>query len=67
MELSKELEIEYFNKFKFEIIEIVDVLKDVSFLEEDDTIYIVKVKYNESLEKNNKDIFLTLQKEIINN
>jgi len=59
--------IEYLNNFKFEIIEIVDVLKDVSFLEEDDTIYIVKVKYNENLEKNNKDIFLNLQKEIINN
>lgn len=56
--------LEYFDRYKFEITEITDVLTDVSFLEGDSIIYIVKVKYNENLEKNNKEIFETLKEKI---
>ena len=58
--------LDYFDKFHFEILEIADIIRNVSFLEKDDTIYIVKVKYNEQIEKGsgkNKEIFNELLKQ----
>ena len=53
----------YLDRFKFEITEITHIMKDVSFLEGDCTIYIVKVKYNENRTKTNKEIFESLNKQ----
>ena len=40
--------LDYLNRYHFQIIEVVDTLTNVSFLEGDDYIYIVKVKYDEN-------------------
>ena len=56
--------IEYLDRFKFEITEIADILEDVNFLDGEDIIYIVKVKYNENIEQgDNKEIFERLKAE----
>ena len=57
--------LEYFDIFHFEITEIVDVIPYVNFLQGNQTIYIVKVKYNENISEGNKEIFERLQQEII--
>lgn len=54
--------LKYFDKFHFEVTEIVDVIENVSFLQGDQTIYIVKVKYNEEI-SGNKEIYEKLLKE----
>ena len=40
--------LDYLNRYHFQITEVVDTLTNVSFLEGDDYIYIVKVKYDEN-------------------
>ena len=58
--------LEYFDRFHFEVVEITDILTDVSFLQWDSPIFIVKVKYNENITTGeNKAIFEKLHKEII--
>ena len=60
--IKTEEKLKYFDKFKFEVTEIVDVIENVNFLQGDQTIYIVKVKYNEDV-SNNKEIYENLLKE----
>lgn len=58
--------LQYFDRFHFEVTEIVDVITNVSFLQWDSPIYIVKVKYNENITSGqNKEIFDKLHKEMI--
>lgn len=57
--------LEYFDIFHFEIEEIVDVIEYVNFLQGNQTIYIVKVKYNENISSGNKEIFEKLQQEYL--
>jgi len=47
-------------KCNFKVVEITDVLTDVTFLQGDSIIYIVKVEYSESFEGENKQIFQQL-------
>lgn len=56
--------IQYLDKFHFEITEIVEVLENVEFLQGESKIYIVKVKYNEEISSENKQIFEELQAKI---
>ncbi len=55
--LKLEGKLQYLDRFHFEIVEITDKIENVKFLEGDSTIYIVKVKYNESISSKNKEIF----------
>ncbi len=54
-----------FDRFHFEVVEIVDVITNANFLKDDGVIYIVKIKYNENISSGNKEIFERLQKEIV--
>lgn len=54
-EFKQEDTLDYLNRYHFQIIEVVDTLTNVSFLEGDDYIYIVKVKYDENA-KNSIDM-----------
>lgn len=57
--------LEFLDIFKFKIVEITDVIKNVEFLQNDDKIYIIKVKYDESvIAGENKQIFEQLIKEL---
>lgn len=60
--LKTEEKLNYFDKFHFEITEIVDVIEYTGFLQGDKTVYIVKIKYNENI-SGNKEIYEKLLKE----
>ena len=60
--LKKKLD--YFDKYQFEIIEIVEKIEDVSFFEDNEIIYIVKVKYNKNISSGNEQIFEKLYNEM---
>lgn len=56
--------LQYLDKYHFEVTQIEKVIQNVNFLQGDNTLYIVKVKYNENLSESNEKIFENLQKEI---
>lgn len=56
--------LDYLNRYHFQITEVVDTLTNVSFLDNTDYIYIVKVKYDENA-KNTLDMLTYDENELI--
>ena len=57
-----EEKLEILDAYHFEVSEITDILYEVPFVQEEQTMYIVRVQYNQEHNDGNRDIFDNLRK-----